>query len=215
MPAEPSLRQRHLDRTRTALSDAALELFRERGFTATTVEDIASRADVATRTFFRYFPSKEAVLFQNVERKLALFRERLAERPAGEAPHLSLIAAFSGAAEDITSDRDHAALICRLSAEQPALVAEQRRVLVDGIGAAVAADLAARAGLPEPTVALRAQVAALMVCVATAVQAWAEAGAQGSIRSYVQEAIGGAAVLFAAAVAHLAKENRGEQNRDQ
>lgn len=53
--------------TRTTLAAAALELFEEKGFVATTIEDITERADVARRTFFRHFPSKEAALLPDTE----------------------------------------------------------------------------------------------------------------------------------------------------
>jgi len=61
--AATSRRDEHKRRTRAALRDAALELFSAQGFDATTTEEIADRAGVAVRTFFRYFPTKESVLY--------------------------------------------------------------------------------------------------------------------------------------------------------
>ena len=60
--ARVSRRERRKRETRRRLVDAAMELFRERGFQGTRVEDITERADVAVGTFFNYFPAKEAVL---------------------------------------------------------------------------------------------------------------------------------------------------------
>lgn len=62
-PSPPGRRDRKRRDTRRALVEAALDLFEENGFQQTTIEDITDRADVARRTFFRYFPSKESVLY--------------------------------------------------------------------------------------------------------------------------------------------------------
>ena len=78
----PTRRERKKLETRQALEEAALRLFAERGYEQTTVEDIAEAADVAVRTFFRYFSSKQDVLFGEVvtDRVLRL-RNELAARP--------------------------------------------------------------------------------------------------------------------------------------
>ncbi len=60
--AIPTRRERKKEETRRRIFDAALALFTEKGFEATTIEDITARADVAKATFFNYFPRKEAVI---------------------------------------------------------------------------------------------------------------------------------------------------------
>lgn len=78
-----SLRERKRQRTREQLTAAAVRLFTERGFDATTVEDVAEAADVSPRTFFRYFPSKVDVLFTYFPYVIARWRDGLAEVPRG------------------------------------------------------------------------------------------------------------------------------------
>ena len=75
----PSRRARRSRETRERLFQAALRLFAERGYLATTVEDITEAADVGKGTFFNYFPSKEHVLATFGDQRLAYF-ERARER---------------------------------------------------------------------------------------------------------------------------------------
>ncbi|MFF8773129.1 TetR family transcriptional regulator [Kitasatospora sp. NPDC015120] len=86
--AEPGLRDRKRARTRQAIRTAGLDLFEEQGFERTTVDQICRRADVAHRTFFRYYECKEALLFGMDFG--AAFLDAFAAAPAG----LDLWAAF-------------------------------------------------------------------------------------------------------------------------
>ncbi len=79
-------RERNKRRTRRALVDAALKLFDEHGYEQTTVADIASAADVSTRTFFSYFRSKDDVLFADTDERLEMLWSSLANRTPGEHP---------------------------------------------------------------------------------------------------------------------------------
>jgi AcrR family transcriptional regulator len=73
------LRERKKQRTRTAIIEAAMGLFVERGFDQTTVADIAAAADIAPRTFFGYFPSKEDVVFHDFDEFAAQMRRRIVD----------------------------------------------------------------------------------------------------------------------------------------
>ncbi|MFI0451695.1 TetR family transcriptional regulator [Actinomadura sp. 6N118] len=77
-------RERKKQRTREALIDAAFELFAEKGFDATTVEEIADAVDVSSRTFFRYFASKEDVALTFQEEQHQAILAALTARPPDE-----------------------------------------------------------------------------------------------------------------------------------
>lgn len=78
------LRERKKLAVRTALMDAAFELFEANGVDDTSVEQIAERVDVSPRTFHRYFPSKDDVLFVDASRRLNRLDEVLRSRPDDE-----------------------------------------------------------------------------------------------------------------------------------
>ena len=191
-----SLRQRHADRTRAAIAESALELFAERGFAATTVDDIASRADVAPRTFFRYFPTKESVLFHDMEIKLGLIRELLLARPLDEPAHVSVIEVCGALGEEVSSDHAKSEFICRLAAEDPTLLTHPRHLMIEHFEDELVRVLAERAGV-EPDVGLRAMTAAILSCVGVAFNAFINGGAVGSFRSTLDEALAACRIAFA------------------
>jgi AcrR family transcriptional regulator len=75
------LRDRKKVKTRQAIEDAALELFATRGFEATTVDQIADRAEVSTATFFRYFPNKADVILSEQIERLPDLRQAIVDQP--------------------------------------------------------------------------------------------------------------------------------------
>lgn len=88
----PGLRERKKTRTREAIQEAALRLFLEQGYAATTVEQIAAAADVSERTFFRYFAAKaDTVSYDLIE---PLVAESFITQPAGLGPTAALRAAI-------------------------------------------------------------------------------------------------------------------------
>ena len=81
----PGRRERKKAATRQALADAALELFLERGYNGFTVRDVADAADVSTSTLFKYFASKEALLFDREGEQEQFLVTAVRDRPAGQS----------------------------------------------------------------------------------------------------------------------------------
>src|SRR5260370_30385088 len=85
------LRERKKAKTRAAIRDHALRLFREQGYQRTTVEQIAAAAEVSPSTFFRYFPTKEDVVLQDD------MDTRMIEAPERQPADLSPLSAVRSA----------------------------------------------------------------------------------------------------------------------
>jgi AcrR family transcriptional regulator len=124
--ALPTLRERKKLHTRDALAAAALRLVRARGFDGVTIEEVALEAGVARRTFFRYFATKEAALFPHYARRLELFRERLADAPAGVVPFARVERAFLAVAAVYMRERSEVVAQQRVVEASPTLLAYER-----------------------------------------------------------------------------------------
>jgi len=114
-----SLRERKKIQTRTAIRRAALELFSERGYADTAIDQIAAAADVSPRTFYRYFGVKEAVLLSDDH--IAPIVAAFAEAPAD----LTIVAAYRHAVAKVfgaltPAEREDAEAGQRLMYEVPA-----------------------------------------------------------------------------------------------
>lgn len=99
-----SLRERKKQATRLALRRIALDLVAERGFSQVTIDDIAAAADVSPRTFFNYFPTKEAALFGASAGRLEALRDGIVHNAPGESALEALRAALVNEARARAAD---------------------------------------------------------------------------------------------------------------
>ncbi|MEV0384506.1 helix-turn-helix domain-containing protein [Nonomuraea sp. NPDC050643] len=129
------LRERKKQRTRQALIDAALRLFDEKGFEETTLAEIATQAEVSTRTFFSYFASKEDVAFYDSEDRVRLAIETLASRTPGETVSDLLVRVIDSSIDRMIVRQaptfEDAALRMRLILTEPALQARALLLLFE------------------------------------------------------------------------------------
>ena len=91
----PGRRERKKRQTSEAIQVAARRLFAKQGYAATTVQQIADEADVAERTLFRYFESKEDLLLPDVHAFFGSVEAAIAERPIDETPLTSIFEALA------------------------------------------------------------------------------------------------------------------------
>jgi len=188
----PGLRERHMDRTRAAIVDAALALFSEQGFTETTVDAIAERADVGRRTFFRYFPAKESVLFHDIEAQIQATLDSLAARPEDEPPFEALVTVLRESAGRFSADVDRRMLLAKVAHECDNLLVHHRAVIMRRLEEEITAEIARRAGVPADDLATAAAVAAVLAAYGAAVRRWILQGANESLQPLVETALSAA-----------------------
>ena len=158
------LRERKKQRTREQIIEAAMGLFAERGYHATTIADIAEAADVAPRTFFSYFPSKEAVVFHNVDRDLDGLASALQDRLPGETAFDALRRWIDTMFDNWMGEEDEALLRKRLCREDEGLANFQGGVMArihELLLKAIAHDLDEPPDALRPRLVAAAAVAAL------------------------------------------------------
>jgi AcrR family transcriptional regulator len=165
------LRERKKAQTRRALQEHALRLFMEKGYDATTVQEIAAAAGVSHMTFFRYFPTKEDVVLSD-EYDPLLFG-LFASQPAGE----SAIEALRGAIREgfrgiYDSDREALLARTRLIVGAPTVRARlwETQMATESL---LTSAIAAREG-GEVTFRTKLIASACLAAITVATVAWAE-----------------------------------------
>jgi AcrR family transcriptional regulator len=160
---------------RRRLRDAALALFRERGYDATTTAEIAAKAGVTERTFFRHFPNKREALFDGENAFRTALSDGVMAAPKDLDPMNALLFAFRSVEPMLRENRAFSGPRQAVIAQSPAL---QERVLTKTAGLMNAlAGALRRRGVEDGLAALAAQVG--MAAFSYAASAWFEDPARG------------------------------------
>jgi AcrR family transcriptional regulator len=161
MNARPGLRERKKQQTRQLIADTARRLFAERGFESVTVAEIAREADVAAKTVFNYFPTKEDLFYSRLEafeeEMLTAIREREPGEPVLAAFRDFLLAqrgvlAMKGPGRDDEATKQ-VRTVTRVITESPALLARERQVFahyVESLAALIADETGSAPDAVEP-----------------------------------------------------------------
>ena len=122
MKIQPNLREQKKARTREQIIAAAVELFAQNGYESTTVDEIAAAADVSRRTFFRYFASKELVVFPHENNYFSCFDRILRDVRDGEPAFARVRRACMTLAHSFMQSRDEHLRQQRIIRASPTLV---------------------------------------------------------------------------------------------
>ena len=139
---------------RGRLMQAAMELYSERGYEQTTVAEIARRAGLTERTFFRHFADKREVLFSGSARLQEAMVSAVAGAPESAAP-IEAVAAGIEAAGGFLQDRDYSRRRQAIIAANPVL-RERELIKMASLASAIAGALRKR-GVPDPAASLTAE----------------------------------------------------------
>ena len=155
---------------RMRLQQAAVEMFRERGYDRTTAAEIAGRAGVTERTFFRHFADKREVLFDGQAVLSEALTASMADAPAGMGPLDTLFRAFRSVTGLLERNRPFAVPRQEVIAATPAL-RERELSKLDALADVLARSLRAR-GVPDRPALLAAKIG--VAAFAQATLAWLE-----------------------------------------
>jgi AcrR family transcriptional regulator len=182
----PGLRERKKAKTRAALRDAAVRLFREHGPASVTVDNICEAAEVSRRTFFNYFESKEEALFAWDRHLTDELLAEFADRPAGEPALAALRSALHSTLPSLGADSDWRAR-SRLLAEYPELRLNATHGTFRNEGR-LAEGIAARLGRPVGTLYPQLLAGAVMAALRAAFCTWKPESGLTGLRGLVDEA---------------------------
>ncbi|MFE7073108.1 TetR/AcrR family transcriptional regulator [Streptomyces sp. NPDC057620] len=191
----PGLRERKKIRTRTAIRDATYGLIREQGYDATTIEQIAERAEVSPSTVLRYFPAKEDIVLTDEYAPLlvAELRARPADEPWLESLRhvcrtgLALGAPASEESEE-AEEAEATRLRTRLMVEVPAVRTRMTENMA-GTGRLLCQVIGERTGRAPDGFEVRVAAMSLVGALTEASLYWAEHGHEDDLGALVDRAL--------------------------
>ncbi len=161
-----------------------MELYAEQGFEQTTASDIAERAGVTERTFFRYFADKREVLFFGAGDLQDFVLAAIAASPATMKPMETVSAAMEGVA-DLLADREFSRRRAAVIAANPGL--QERELLKMATLAGAAAEALRERGVPDPVAGLAAETGVTVFRIGF--ETWIGEGAPESFAECIREAL--------------------------
>src|SRR5215469_8908122 len=167
------------------LAQAALELFAERGFEQTTVADIASRAGLTERTFFRHFADKREVLFSGQSALKDALVSAITSAPDSAAPLAAVATALESVGAFFQENRDRARNRQAIISANPEL-RERDLIKLASLAAAMAGALRER-GVPEPAASLAAEAG--MAVFRISFDRWVSDAGQPDLPTIIRESL--------------------------
>lgn len=170
---------------RGRLEQAALELYRERGFDQTTVTEIAEKAGLTERTFFRYFADKREMLFGGQDILREIYVSAIEAAPDSTAPLDAVAAALEASASVFRGRHEFARQRQAVIADNPGL--QERELLKRTVLATAMAEALRQRGVTEPVASLAAEVG--VIAFKTAFARWVSTPDEQDLSRLIQESL--------------------------
>lgn len=187
MPETIGLRERKKRDRRRRIEDVAIELFERQGFDATTIEQVAAAADIAPRTFFSYFDTKDDVVLADYADRLGRILHELDQRPTDEPVWSALRGSFAAVASDYEAEADRLARRFGIMAATPSVQARSLQ-LQAGWENTLTAHLATRLAAASSDPAPRLLAATAVAVMRASLQHWLTAPRAVELPTLVQDA---------------------------
>jgi len=185
---EEGLRERRKRQLKSELSRQAIQLFTQKGFEETTIDDIVEPLAVSKRTLFRYFATKEDLVFAWYEELTGELVRALEARPRAEAPFESVCQTLRSLLHYYDENPKWALMMTQLAKATPALVGkslEKRSLWERELARALAKRLPSA---PTRELTARVTVAAALAAFTSGIDEWTESRGKANIRACLDRA---------------------------